>query len=333
MIGRNGLGTTAPNPAVGAVLVRDDRLIAKAFHRKAGSNHAEIEVLNAAGDLAAGSTLYLTLEPCNHFGRTPPCTNAIIKSGVSRVVFACKDPNPTVAGGGSAFLREHGIQVEEGVCIDEAAFLIEPFSLSFIRARPMLTLKLALTKNGKVTSGRENETWLSSNSAKAFVQRLRSRVDCVMVGKNTVTEDNPRLTNRLGRGSTPTRVFLDSKSTITQFGNLSDASAKTLRLCCIEGLGDSTDVLCEKDSLGRVNLRDGLGKLFDLGIRNVLCEGGASLGASLIEQDLVDQLILIHTPVFGSTSGIDFSVDYKASYFLVESRKCGVDNIEFYRRR
>lgn len=331
-IGRNGLGTTAPNPAVGAVLVKDGKLISKAFHQKAGGNHAEVDALNAAGNLARGATLYVTLEPCNHFGKTPPCTNLIISSGVSRVVIASPDPNPTVLGGGAEILKQKGIQVEVGICKEEAEFLIEPFALSFTKARPMLTLKLALTKNGKITTGRKNENWLSSSSAKAFVQRLRSRSDCIMVGKNTVIEDDPLLTNRLGRGSKPVRVYVDSKCSIRELGNLSNSAADTLSLSCVKG-ATVGHILCVEDESGRVDLRDGLKQLFNRGIRNILCEGGAILGASLINQDLVDLLILIKTPVIASDSGIDFSTDYRATFVLVESQRCGPDTIEFYRRR
>jgi len=333
-LGRKGLGTTSPNPAVGAVLVKDGKLIGKGYHKKAGENHAEIEALNNAqnlktGDIAKGATLFVTLEPCNHFGKTPPCTLAIINSGVARVVIATSDPNPNVKGGGAEALRLAGIDVSLGVCQNEANALIAPFVTAQKNSRPYVTLKIALTSNDKITTGRADENWLSSAPAKALVHRLRSRADCILVGKNTVLVDDPILTNRLGRGSRPLRAYLDSQLSIKELFHLGNGQAQTV--CLTPQKSPREGYLeCQADGNGRVDLHDALSQLFSLGVRNLLCEGGAELGSSLLAQNLVDCLILIRTPVFGSDSGISFDVSVCDRFNLKQTRRCGVDSVSYY---
>ena len=201
------MGSVSPNPAVGAVIVKNSKIISYGYHRKAGGPHAEVEALERAGIAANGADLYVTLEPCNHHGKTPPCSEAIIKAGIKKVIISVLDPNPTVKGGGKEFLENAGVEVVTGVLESQGQELISSF-LHYIKfGRPYLTLKLALTLDGKITSGLEGQRWLSSKTSQAFVQRLRSRSDAVLVGKNTVIKDNPFLTNRLKMAASRSGFF------------------------------------------------------------------------------------------------------------------------------
>ena len=192
-----GWGRTAPNPMVGAVVVRDGRVIGRGYHKAVGSAHAEVNALDDAGANAAGATLYVTLEPCNHTGRTPPCTEKIITSGIKRVVVAMPDPNPDVKGGGNAYLAEQGLSVETGICRKEAETLNEAF-ITFVRTkRPFVILKCAATLDGRIATRTGDARWVSGEASRGHVHHVRHGVDGIMVGINTVKNDNPSLTTRL----------------------------------------------------------------------------------------------------------------------------------------
>jgi len=209
---RKGLGRTSPNPAVGAVIVRRGEVVARGYHRRAGLPHAEAEALNKLGKISPGDTLYVTLEPCNHLGRTPPCTHAILKSGIKRVVIGMKDPNPMVTGGGSDFLKEHGIEVVANVLETECRRLNEDFLKFVASSRPFVIAKSALTMDGWIATASGHSKWVTNNKSRQFVHRLRDRVDAVMVGIGTVLTDNPSLTARLtrGKGRDPLRIVVDT---------------------------------------------------------------------------------------------------------------------------
>ncbi len=192
-----GEGSTSPNPMVGAVVVKDGQVVGSGYHKIAGGPHAEVNALEAAGELAKGATLYVTLEPCNHTGRTPPCTRKILELGIERVVAAMKDPNEKVAGGGAEFLEQNGIRVTIGVCEEQARKLNEAF-IKYIRTgRPFVMTKCAATLDGRIATRTGDSRWVTGETARRFVHRLRHRVDAIMVGINTIRTDDPSLTTRL----------------------------------------------------------------------------------------------------------------------------------------
>ncbi|UCF84800.1 MAG: bifunctional diaminohydroxyphosphoribosylaminopyrimidine deaminase/5-amino-6-(5-phosphoribosylamino)uracil reductase RibD, partial [Desulfobacteraceae bacterium] len=209
---RKGLGRTSPNPAVGTVIVRDGQILAKAYHRKAGLPHAEAEALSKLRGSAPGGTLYVNLEPCNHHGKTPPCTEAILRSGIERVVVGMKDPNPAVTGGGCEFLRRNGIKLTTGVLEQECRQLNEAFIKFATSGRPFVILKSALTMDGWTATSQGHSKWITSEKSRQFVHRLRDQVDAVMVGIGTILADDPCLTTRLNRGlgKDPLRIIVDT---------------------------------------------------------------------------------------------------------------------------
>ncbi len=206
---RRALGRTAPNPSVGAVVVRDGRVVGRGFHPGAGLPHAEVYALEEAGEGARGATLYVTLEPCNHQGRTPPCTEAVIRAGIARVVAGVLDPNPLVAGKGVERLEAAGVHVDVGVLAGECRDLIAWYAHWMEKKRPFVIMKAAITLDGRIAAATGDSAWISSEESRAYVHELRNRVDGVMVGIGTVSHDDPLLTCRMEGGRDPLRIILD----------------------------------------------------------------------------------------------------------------------------
>ena len=228
-IARNAEGRTSPNPLVGAVIVRDGKIIAEGWHRQAGTPHAEIHALNMAGSLARGATLYVTLEPCSHFGRTPPCAKAIIDAGIKKVVAAMSDPNPKVAGRGFEILRSAGVEVEVGILEAEAHKLNEIFIKWVTHKLPFVTLKFACSLDGKIATSSGESQWISCEASRKFTHHLRDINDAILIGVGTVLADNPSLTTRLVEGKNPIRVIVDSKArTPLDAKVVTDKSARTI---------------------------------------------------------------------------------------------------------
>ncbi|WP_456342711.1 bifunctional diaminohydroxyphosphoribosylaminopyrimidine deaminase/5-amino-6-(5-phosphoribosylamino)uracil reductase RibD [Thermovibrio sp.] len=302
-----GKGKTLPNPAVGAVVVKEGKVIATGYHRKAGLPHAERVALEKAGREAEGSTLYVTLEPCNHYGRTPPCTEAIIRAGVKRVVIGVRDPNP-VASGGVERLKEAGIEVDVGVLESECRELIEDFVFNLKSARPFVSLKLASTLDGAIADRSGSSKWITGKEARAFVHRLRSWHNAVMVGIGTVLKDDPLLTVReYPVESQPLAVIVDPKLKIPTNCRLVKERASELIV-----ITDQSSLLTYKAGIlrdlgvrllpvfgveGVIDLAEALTSLKEeLGVYSVLCEGGSSLAGRLLENSLVDKLYLFYAP-------------------------------------
>ena len=216
-LAKRGRGFTSPNPMVGAVVVKEGRIVGEGWHRGAGLAHAEVEAINDAGEQARGAEIYVTLEPCNHFGKTPPCTRKILDAGIRRVIVAVEDPNPFVKGGGIAFLREKGIEVEVGVCREAGESLIEAF-IWYVKNRkqPFVILKCAATLDGRIATRTGDSRWVTNEKSRAHVHLLRHRVDAILIGSGTLTADNPSLTSRVEGMETrdPRRVILDSHLSI-----------------------------------------------------------------------------------------------------------------------
>ncbi len=297
-----GLGRTSPNPVVGAVLVKDGIIVGEGYHRQAGTPHAEIVALQRAGSLARGASIYVSLEPCCHHGKTPPCTEALIKAGVKRVIAATLDPNPLVEGKGAARLREAGIEVALDVLKEEADRLNEAFFKYIRDQRPFVTMKTAMTLDGKIASYSGDSRWISSEASRQYVHHLRNTYDAIMVGIGTVIADDPMLNTRLDSVNSrdPLRVILDGELRLPEGSKIAQTSQKQRTLLIANQSCDKQRV-DKFEQLGiEVLILDGEGALLslpavleELGRRKVLSlllEGGAEVNAAMLENRLVDKI-------------------------------------------
>lgn len=306
-LANKGLGRTSPNPVVGAVIVNNGQIVGTGFHQKAGTPHAEIHALREAGSKARGATLYVTLEPCCHYGKTPPCTEAIIRAGINRVVVATLDPNPLVTGKGIRQLKDAGIQVTVGLLEKEARQQNEVF-LKYITAnRPFCALKMAVTLDGKIATAGGDTRWITGPQARTFTHRLRSRYDAILVGINTVINDDPLLTSRLeGESKDPIRIILDSKLRISPAARVVNLSSEAPTVIITTKHHDpekksllerrGVEVIPVDDDHGKVNLRSLMEVLANRNITGVLIEGGAQVAAAFLEAKLVDKLYWFMAP-------------------------------------
>jgi len=305
-LARKAAGRTSPNPMVGAVLVRGTKIVGTGYHHYAGGPHAEINALKQAGAKARGATLYITLEPCSHQGRTPPCTGALIAAGIREVVAGMKDPNPLVAGRGFQQLRRAGIKVRSGLCQEESAQLIEAFAKFITKRLPFVTVKLAVTLDGKIATASGDAHWISAERSRALVHRWRNEMDAVLVGAGTVRADDPLLTCRIAGGRNPFRVVLDSQLQISpsaQVLRLPDAGKTVIattnraplsKVRTLEKLGIVIWRLPSRN--GRVAWLPLLRKLAGIGVVSLLVEGGAEITASALKSKVVDKLALFYAP-------------------------------------
>ncbi|GGJ18778.1 riboflavin biosynthesis protein RibD [Deinococcus roseus] len=286
------LGRTSPNPPVGCVIYHHGRVVGRGFHPKAGEPHAEVFALKDAGDLARGSTVYVTLEPCSHHGRTPPCADALIEAGVRRVVVAALDPNPLVSGKGVEKLRNAGIQVAVGVLQEQATVQQAGFRTRIVQGRPRVTYKFAQTLDGKMAPLQREQVWLTGLSSRRFVHELRNQTDAIAVGSGTVLMDHPQLTTRLeGRDDTrdPTPVVFDRSGRVP-------VTAKVLREGAVV-VTESQQVYPEGIRVIRsADLREVLQELGTLGINSLLLEGGPTLASAFLKAHLIDDLLVFITP-------------------------------------
>ena len=279
-------GRTSPNPIVGAVIVKNNKIIGKGYHRKAGLPHAEIDALRDAGQRAKGATLYVTLEPCDHFGRTPPCTAAIIRSGIERVIIAMRDPNPVNNGSGIRKLKRHGIKTEVGLLAGDAMAMNRPY-IKFITKRiPFVTVKVAQSLDGKIATGTGDSKWISGDDSRSYVHELRRGADAVMVGANTVRRDDPLLLSGLSRGKQPVRVIVGGRSALPSGAKIFSDSHKA-PVIVVRPAGR-----LEK----KVDLNKLLMALAKRGITNILVEGGGELIAGLVKEGLVDRFLVFIAP-------------------------------------
>ncbi len=299
-------GMTNPNPMVGAVVVKNGRVVGRGYHKKCGLPHAEVNAIRSAGAQSKGATLYVTLEPCDHYGRTPPCTNAIVKSGIKRVVMGMKDPNPITNGRGIKKLNKYGIKTTIDVLGSESAAINRPFIKFVIKKLPFVRQKMAESIDGNLATKSGDSKWISSEESRKYVQVLRSKVDAVMVGVNTVLKDDPSLLSRIPGAKQPLRVIVDSKLRVPYSANIfktsgrhsvilvttKEASFKKAERLAKRGIS----VLFCKRKNGRVDLRDLLKKMSWLKVIDIMVEGGGELAAGLIENKLVDEFIFFISP-------------------------------------
>lgn len=306
-LAERGAGSTSPNPAVGAVVVLGGRVVGEGYHHRAGEPHAEVHALRMAGDAARGATLYVSLEPCNHFGRTPPCSHAVEQAGIARVVVGTPDPNPKTAGGGTQHLRDCGITVE--VADDERArAIVEPFARAIRSDRPFVTLKMAMSLDGYIASQPGRQEWLTGEAAREFVRELRIVHDAVAVGAGTVRVDNPQLTVRPPhrRLREYVRIVMCETDTVDPSSAVfaeQEGYGKTIVLAPSGPRGKFSNVEAVSDVLfvggdndANLDLRQGLRALKERGIMSVLCEGGPTLASHLFKEGLVDRFVWLVAP-------------------------------------
>lgn len=302
----NAIGRTSPNPLVGAVIVKGNRVVGCGWHRKAGTPHAEVHALNQAGELAQGADVYVTLEPCAHYGKTPPCAKALVEAKVKNVYGGLLDVNPKVAGKGFKILEDAGIHVEYGFLQDELRKQNEVFFKWIEHKKPFIVLKAAMTLDGKIATATGQSKWITNETSRAYGYKLRDIYDGIMVGINTVIEDNPMLTARVDGGKNPIRIVVDSSLKIDINANVvQDKSAKTIIATTDKANKDKilklqaqdVDVIVvDKDENDKVDIEKLLDILGQQNICSILVEGGATLSGSFVAKKLVDKVYFFIAP-------------------------------------
>jgi diaminohydroxyphosphoribosylaminopyrimidine deaminase/5-amino-6-(5-phosphoribosylamino)uracil reductase len=351
-LARRGLGQTWPNPTVGCVVVRDNAVVGRGWTQKGGRPHAETEALKRAGDAAKDATAYVTLEPCAHHGQTPPCADALIRSGVARAVVATGDPDPRVSGQGIAMLRTAGIAVEESFRKAEADEINAGFFLRVRESRPLITLKLATTLDGRIATKSGESRWITGDAARRRGHLMRASHDAILVGSNTVAADDPELTCRLPglAGRSPVRVIFDARLNLPPTAKLV-TTARDVPTWIVIGpeapaerrraLEDAGVVVIEQklNAAGHTDAPAAIAELARRGITRVLCEGGSGLAASLLRSKLVDRLAWFHAPRIMGGDGLA-AADALGVSALAEMpgfvrtaiETCGEDVLETYVR-
>jgi len=305
-LARKARGKTSPNPMVGALVVKDGKIIAKGYHEKAGLAHAEIIALDEAGNKARGATLYATLEPCAHFGKTPPCVDRIIKSGVKEVIVGMVDPNPLNNGRGINILRQHKIKVEVGILEDQLKKLNEVFIKYITRKIPFVTVKVGQSLDGKIATRTGDSKWITSDKSRGFAHRLRQNYDAIMVGVNTVIRDNPTLDSWFSRKKL-IKIVIDSRLSTPQDAGIFSGNSQVIIVTLPISRGQETEnreILAKKAKIlevrekeGQINLKDALKKLAQaFQISSILVEGGGTLIGSLFDEGLVDKALFFISP-------------------------------------
>lgn len=353
-LAERGAGHVSPNPMVGAVIVKDGRIVSRGWHKACGGLHAETDALACCSESPAGATMYVTLEPCCHYGKQPPCTTAIIEAGISRVVVAMADPNPLVAGKGISILREHGISVQTGLLEKEASALNRIFIRYITEHRPWVIMKSAMTLDGKIAAASGDSKWVSSGASRQFVHELRGKCTGILAGIGTVLADDPMLNCRTEGCRQPVRIVVDSHAslppdsavvrtageyrTVLAYNESASASASAASGACrlrLEALRNAGVELlgCSADAGGRVDLRDLFKKLGGAGIDSVLAEGGAEVNWSLVRDGLADEFYFFVAPKIiggrtakGPVGGDGFPLMSDALQLSIDSvTNCGND--------
>lgn len=331
-LARIALGSTSPNPAVGAVVERDGNIVGEGYTLPPGQRHAEIGALEQAGDRAKGGTLYSTLEPCCHYGRTPPCTDAIIAAGVSRVIYAVEDPNPRVAGGGVAALRSTGMEVEHRPDPGSVE-LYEAFGKHVTTGMPYVVAKFAMSLDGKIATRTGDSQWITGPDARARVQRMRKELDGIMVGIGTALADDPQLTARDEQGETlpvnlqPMRVVVDSNARMPADARMFSQPGRTLvavsenanasRIAALEDVGATVQAFPGTD--GRVNLSALLEYLGAEGVVSLLVEGGGGVLGAMLDARLIDKLHVFLGPVLIGGAGARSPIEGNGATLMADA--------------
>ncbi|MDD5097525.1 MAG: bifunctional diaminohydroxyphosphoribosylaminopyrimidine deaminase/5-amino-6-(5-phosphoribosylamino)uracil reductase RibD [Candidatus Omnitrophica bacterium] len=298
-------GKTFPNPLVGALVVKEDKIVGQGFHAKAGLAHAEIIALDQAGNQAKKATLYVTLEPCAHTGKTPPCVNRIIQSGVKEVVVGMIDPNPLNNGKGIMLLKQSNIKVRVGVLADQLGLINENFIKYITTGLPLVTVKVGQSLDGRIATYSGDSKWITSDKSRAYAHKIRKDYAAIMVGVNTVMRDNPRL-NAWFSKQQPIKIIVDSNLSTPENANIFADNSQVIIITLPSRPGQETDnrkrlfekakVIEVKEKFGQINLRDALRKLSRLKIADILVEGGGTLIGSLFDEKLVDKVLFFISP-------------------------------------
>jgi diaminohydroxyphosphoribosylaminopyrimidine deaminase/5-amino-6-(5-phosphoribosylamino)uracil reductase len=346
-LGRRGLGRTWPNPAVGAVVVKDGVIVGRGWTQDGGRPHAEVEALRRAGEAARGATLYVTLEPCSHHGKSPPCADAVIVAGISRVVSALEDPNPEVAGQGHARLRAAGIAVDVGIGAHEARHDHAGHILRFTKGRPHVLLKLAISADGKAAAAGRKPVAITGEAARDRVHLLRAQSDAIIVGIGTALADDPMLTCRLpGMAKySPVRVIADSTLRLPLNSRLVQ-SAHDVPVWALAGMrapqqaeadlvARGVEVLRSPNSADPLDLKDALEFLAAKGITRLMVEGGPTLAAAFLAADLVDEAVLLHSSKVVGAEGLEALDDrskaaIETRFQRISSASIGADREDLY---
>jgi len=342
-LGRRALGTTAENPPVGCVVVRDGRVLGVGWTQSGGRPHAETEALKMAGNAAKGATAYVTLEPCAHHGRTPPCTEALAMAGIARVVTAIEDPDPRVSGAGHAILKASGIIVETGLCADQTKRDLAGFLTRVAKKRPYVTLKIGVSADGKIAAGPGQRTAITGPEVKSRVHLMRAQSDAILVGLSTVLIDDPDLTCRLPgmEARSPIRIVADTRLSIPSKAKLvKTAEQVPVWILSTRKGGVSAGITvidCKQTPNGWVDFTDAMEVLAKRGINRLLVEGGSHISQSFLEADLVDEVQLFQSPTVIGPQGIDAIADMPLStlemrFKPTQKEVLGTDTLTVYER-
>lgn len=337
-IAKKGIGSVSPNPLVGAVLVKDGKIIGAGYHQKYGEAHAEVNAINSASESVEGATLFVNLEPCSHFGKTPPCVDALLESKIDKVVIGTLDMNPLVCGSGIQKLKENGIEVKVGILENECIELNKFFFKNVTKKTPYVTLKAAITIDGKIADGSYQSKWISSIASRKQVHKLRAEYDSVLIGANTVNKDDPQLSVRLVEGRNPKRIILDPqlKSCIERKIFHSEKNVllitsvekkDTVKVKTLKNLGVNF-LFVKTDEMKQFHLKTVLKKMSDQNIASILVEGGAKVYNAFIKENLFDEMqIFIAPKLLGN--GIQFLSDFGIKE-MSKARKLIIHSFEKY---
>lgn len=304
-LAKKGIGNVNPNPLVGAIIVKDDKIIGQGYHEKYGQGHAEVNAFKSLTEDATGATMYVTLEPCSHYGKTPPCVDRIIENKISKVIIGMVDPNPLVAGNGIEKLKKAGIEVEVGILEEECRKINEVFIKYITTKKPFVVMKTAMSLDGKIATKTGESKWITSEKSRLQVHILRNKFSGIMVGVNTIIKDNPELTCRMAEGSNPIRIIVDSTLRIPLKSKVLEnhdnktiiATTKKVNTTKVQKLlKNNIEVLIINEKNGRVDLNDLMRKLGELNIDSILLEGGATLNYSALEEEVVDKVMVYMAP-------------------------------------
>jgi diaminohydroxyphosphoribosylaminopyrimidine deaminase/5-amino-6-(5-phosphoribosylamino)uracil reductase len=342
-LAKKGLGKTRPNPAVGCVIVKDGIIVGEGWHKKAGGPHAEVHALEMAGENARGADLFVTLEPCSHTGKTPPCCEAVIRAKVKRVVVGMGDPNPQVNGSGLKALQQAGIETLVGVLDQECSEINLPFIKHITTGLPYVTYKCAMTLDGNIATITGESRWISGEESRKYVHLMRSQSDAIMVGIDTVIADNPQLTVRHVRGKSPLRVIVDTRLRTPESVNVlnDQLSSKTIIATTetnprvhLRYLRQGVTILVCDEYDGRVSMVDLLQKLGKMGVQSLLLEGGSQLAGNMVQHGMIDELVFFVAPkIIGSNGFAPFrlqgitSMDQAIKLDFIDVRRIGPDII------
>lgn len=347
LLAKKGMGKVSPNPMVGAVVLdKNGEFVSCGYHQKYGEAHAEVNALKLAGEKAKDGSIIVSLEPCSHYGKTPPCADLIIKCGIKNLYVAIEDPNPVVSGKGLEKCKNAGINVFQGILKDEALKLNEVFIKNHTKKQPFISIKTATTLDGKIATSTYSSKWITSEKSRKEVQKLRLKYDAIMTGSNTVLQDNPSLTCRISKQKNLTRIVVDSKLQLTPDKKVFEDDGCKIFVAVSEKIADkklknfpqNVDFIKCPLKNGKIDLKFLTKELYNRGVMSILVESGCGLNSAIIKENLADKLYLFQAPkILGDNSGITWIDGFKIQDMnkskllkLDSVRKIGDDTLSIY---